>query len=299
MAEDYSSLKEVRKLCPVSHQGNQWDSLKLKHVHPSLRELFPSNRSKQLFKGRENKILSLKRESAYLRPNNFRNCEWLETPIDRQTSTSEGAKGNPHVSIGKGHSGQGSTINAGERSHQKAHPVRGQFLSTIFVRPKKEVNKIRPIINPEATKPVPALHSLQNGGNEERHRSPEPRRFHDKNRPERCILAHPSPPRVEKITAFSMGETAVRNASSSLWSGSSPPNIHKTSESAFDSFEETHDSYNRISGRFSIDRQNKGRGPPGKGLCDFSIDKLSSDNQLGEICVTTYPKIKVSGDDHR
>ena len=178
---------------------------------------------------------------------------------------------------------------------KEVHPTPGQFISTNFVRPKKEANKFRPIKNlKQLNKYIPAIYSFQNGRHEECNGPSRGRGLHGGNSPERGLLAHTNPPVIQEIPQISVETETIRDAGSSIWGGTGTTNFHKTYESSLNNIKETTDNNNSLSGQ-PVDKQNKGGGNGSQGFSDLSTEKSGLHNKLGKVCHGTNTKDRVPG----
>ena len=107
---------------------------------------------------------------------------------------------------------------------REVQPVEWQYLSKIFVRPKREMNKFRPIINlKQLNTLIPYRHfkkggmkdviDLLNQGN------------YMINTFKGCLLAHSNSPLQSEVLKASVERETVRNASASIWGRTRPKNF--------------------------------------------------------------------------
>ena len=117
--------------------------------------------------------------------------------------------------------------------------VKNQFFSTIFVRPKKEANKFRTIINlKRGNSYMPYIHFKMEGmknASDLLNQGDYMTKIEVLKVLKVCLMAYRDSPGKQKVLKVLMGEKALRNACSSLWSRSRPTNIYKTTESSPDS----------------------------------------------------------------
>ena len=174
---------------------------------------------------------------------------------------------------------------------QEVNPVEGQFLSTIFVRPKKEKNRYRPIINlKNLNQHIPYLHFKMEGEGQLKEG-----RLHGEDRPQRCLLAYSDSPKITEIPAVQVGEEIVRNAGTSIRSRPGAKNIYETNESTPDRIKEINDHDYCLPGRHANNRENQGGSTHGQRLPDFHFTKLRLHNKLGEITTGTSTGNRIPG----
>ena len=103
-------------------------------------------------------------------------------------------------------------------------------------------------------------------------------------------MAYRDSPGKQKVLKVLMGEKALRNACSSLWSRSRPTNIYKTTESSPDISNEADDKDSSLFGQQFEHRINQGGSNSSEGLCVIPISEVRIYNKLGKVSIQTLPR---------
>ena len=165
---------------------------------------------------------------------------------------------------------------------QEVRPEKEQFLSTIFVRPKKRGRQISPDNKLKNTEPTHALCAFQNGRHEECDRPTEQGGLHDQNRPKGCLLAYPHSPIIVEIPKVPVGKESLRDVSPRIWDRPLAPNIYQITKSTPHSVTPINDHNHSLPGRFFDNREEQGRSVTGERLCDISSNEFGFHHKLGK-----------------
>ena len=162
----------------------------------------------------------------------------------------EGTKSDPHEGAREERSDRGDSYNDSERCPEGGTICKGPIYFNNICQTKKGDKRIQANNKSKESECSHALHSLQNGRDEECVRPVESGRLDGKNRPEGCLLAYRDSPGVQEISAVSMGPKIVRNGGASLWGRTRSKNLHKVVKSTPDCYKKANDQASGLFGRF-------------------------------------------------
>ena len=181
----------------------------------------------------------------------------------------------------------------------KVKPEKGQFLSTIFLREKKEPGKFQPIINlRQLNKNVP-IPKVQNGVPKRSKESAEGKGLHGENRFKRCIFHSSTQSGIREICEVSMERESVRVHLSHVRARSLPTDLHKITEDSNNNSKEVEHKVDNLHRRHANNGVFDVRNTHGQGHNAIFTGSTRVCDQLRKVCVDTINSDEVSGNPHK